>query len=605
MSKLITWKLENRKQIITTKEQENLQALKDYYQEFTNNYPYQNINKLTNITIEELLLSNIILNNYPDISNAIQIFNKYKDYLTKNDYELTSAFICYLNTPRLKVIFNEIKDNPKYMDQFYNAYKKSFSEDKNIDALINLFNILKENPEMEQELTLLFAGTLPEDLKAIFTFYTYLRAYKEVILKSSYPDEESQNFFNLLLKKKVSNAIFITSYMDKLSNEFNTKIRELTQRIREKNKFNSKIDDLIKELNTTTEIKNIDSLMNMCPSDNLKNLILDYVISHNKKYYEELITKVNSLENNTDANLSSLFNSYNYDYSLLTKEEKNLLKTISYSDINEILIECHVLNLTNIEKILPFIDLNKLKLVTNMINAGTLTKTFINTNHYLLKNDNNILFSIIDNINYLSSKNINIINYPNCLNILLSSNIIKNIEILEKYNTSITKTTEDINFLATDDLNLKLDLIIELNMYPLINLDILNNSLDDIYKIYLSNLLNISFSKIKNSSNLIFLAFTRFIPENIINTIKTTDAKKINLPQELEPYKINNLMLNINGVTISLNRVLDNLSKLNIINNETIFYALIYNSYYNIEQIELISKSIYPLTENIYELVRK
>ena len=246
-----------------------------------------------------------------------------------------------------------------------------------------------------------------------------------------------------------------------------------------------------------------------------------------------------------------------------------------------------------------------MKQTQEMIKIGNLTKEFINNNIYILRGDNDTLSFIIDNINYLSSHNINIKNYSSCLTILLSPNLINNLELLTKYNLTITKNTTNISFLEESNLNLKLDLIIELNMYPLSNLDILNYSLANIYNLNLATKLNIPFSKIKNNSNLIFNPYTSFIPEAISKKLACSPIKTIALPEILIPYQESPISLNINGIKVSINRVLLNLSKLDDLNNETIFYALIYNSYYNLEEIEILSKALLPSITNIYELVRK
>ncbi len=598
MSKLIIWQLENLKKDISNEEQQNIQTLKKSHQEFFNNYPSHNFNKLMKITFADLIKNALILHNYYDVTKTLELYNKYASYLNSKEY--LKLLLIYINEPNLKTIYNNFKEDSEKPNKYLKKIEL-ITEQYEIEAskYFTLFNDFNNNSKMEQDLISIFKDISYDELNNILIFIIYIKTFKSFMPENLLSNKENQ----ILFQTNIKEINYINNFMDKISLEYTTKIKELSHELKEKLKFNTKIDDLIKELKNSQEIKNIDYLMTVCPNTAIKNLVLDYVINHNKKYYQELITKITDLETNNDSNLTNLFQIYNYDYSLLNTDEKIILKKNPYSKIAEILKLCAYLTLTNIEPDIPFYSLSKLKLVIKMLNNGTLTKTFINSYKYLLRYDNNDLSFLLANINYLSTKNINIKNYPDCLNILFSPNIPNNLELLASYNLTITKTTKDINFLLEDNLNLKLDLLLELG-FSFLNLDILNNSLDDIYKLNLSNILNIPFIKLKDNPKIIFNPFKSLIPLNILNELKENTYQKASLPRILEPYKENALLLNISGIKVSINRLLRNLSKLSIINNETIFYALIYNSYYNITDIEKILKNIYP-EENIYSLVRK
>ena len=74
------------------------------------------------------------------------------------------------------------------------------------------------------------------------------------------------------------------------------------------------------------------------------------------------------------------------------------------------------------------------------------------------------------------------------------------------------------------------------------------------------------------------------------------------MPLELKPFIENNYFLNINGIKVSKRRLLSNLSKLPEVTPLNIFYALIYNSYYSLDQILRIKSTIVPDYKNILTL---
>ena len=78
----------------------------------------------------------------------------------------------------------------------------------------------------------------------------------------------------------------------------------------------------------------------------------------------------------------------------------------------------------------------------------------------------------------------------------------------------------------------------------------------------------------------------------------------VNLPRSLQEYQINRQILLINGVYVSIKRLLDNLGKCAVMDSLTIFYAIIYKTYYTLDEIEALRDALMPEVKDIKAIGR-
>ncbi len=580
--------LNNYKQDVKYKE-DNLIAFKSYFKEFLAKYDALNILMLLNNNLEETIDALVVLANFTDIKKTCTILEKYKPFMNKDiKYDtFLLTFIYFINDEALQGFYITAKDiNYDLTIKIMTNLKEYADILETIKILWQAFNI----PGLKKDLTTILKDIPTSWLTNRREFIGDINEIRDAKSKLNRNDEDIRVFYETVKRNEVSALDNITKFIYFLKTESDKKSKNLATEIRSIKKNNEKIDKLIKLLSVDGEIKNIDEILNLIPNETVKPQILDYIINHNKVYYENLLQKLEELEANTDTNLKRLFAKYNYEYEVLTKGEKEKLKTIPYLEIEKILSMLNDLEITNIEHLIPQVIINKLNIIKEFINTDTLTKSFIKANINLILDNNDLLDVLISNIKYLSDNNINIKNYHNSLNILLSQDILNNLITLKEYNLIINRKTTNINFLSDKNLLSKLDLLLEIDL-NINNLDILNYSLEDIYKFKIASALNISYKEIKNISNLVSRFDKFIIPESIKELFINNDTKDT-LPESLLKYKVNELILDINGVKVSINRFLRNLTNLKEKSNINIFYALIYNSFYTLEEINLISNEI-------------
>ncbi|MBE6153996.1 MAG: hypothetical protein E7163_00255 [Firmicutes bacterium] len=584
---------------------ENINAFREYFKNFFKKYPARDFFKASEMTFEEVMTSVILINNPYKTKIIIEIIEEYSEIFVNGDYNLISALGIYYHSEDYKELIDTVIFAK---NEFFGKVLRNllaFCTDNEIDTEVTklLCEFLKD-PNTREKFEVVFKNLGFEDFKAAIDFHHFSISSKEVLLtKDAVEKRWARKNFEALLHTGDEIAILFTDYFNRLHSKYNEILGQLDRELKEINRHNKKIDDLRLLLNAEGEIKDIEKVLRLCPDEEIKVLVINYILNHNKVYYEGLIEQYNDLKRTSDESLTILFAKYNYDYLELDDSNKNIIKNLGYDKIKIILqfLYKYKINLDIMNII--FIDINKLKVIEGLLIKGCINKEFIEANLQLLFSINDDLDTLLNNINILSRYNINIINYSNSLNILLNKNLLVNLKVLNEYNINVTRETKCISFLNDNNLIQKIDMLIEMGLYAELNtLDVLNLSIEQIYKkkIFLS--LNIELNDVSWQTEDFITSSETFIPCNIINTLNSNNMFDMVLPEVLLDYKINNYILFINGVYVSINRLLRNLSKFDLINNEIIFYSIIYGSNYSLEEIDMLSATL--LKKDIYTLVR-
>ncbi|MCM1052920.1 MAG: hypothetical protein NC483_02980 [Ruminococcus sp.] len=588
LEELITY-LNTLKKEEKTVYDDNTKSFLAYFDVFLNTYPLTDISKLQYISYNELLRSFILSYCNSDFNSALSNLNKYSKYF-KKQYRISvlMAFVYYFTD----LDFKNWIDKLDYMPSFDLLEKLHLSCPKikkkyNISTFIMVYvvTIFRKNPNIRQDLSFLSRIDF-QDLMHFHKACWLLKYYKEDIANYQKPRNKKSDFLSL------------ERLLSLIDTNYNQVIKEQAKSLSKVRKDNRKIDELIDKLRKEGEITNIDYILKLCPNNEAREKVASYVLMHNNEIYEELLNKQISLDNDIDI-LTRLFKAFGYDFSSLEKNIQNRFINVSYDNINEILLWLKKNNIYLGIKELSFINITKIHLIEEMLNKGLLEISFIRSNSNILY-DELTLNKINDNIKILNSFNINVINYHNSLDILLSDNVLANLQLLASYGLNITRETTKILFLKDDNLDSKIELIIEMGYISLNSLDILNRSLEELYKIKIAKLLDLPINSINDINfNEYYIAYSDFFtskePENQVN---------VDLPKFLKKYAISNNILLINGIYISKIKLLNNLNGQDI-TFVSIFYAIIKGSFYTFYEIDALREELIPEFKDLYTLIRK
>lgn len=582
---------------------ELVQEIKEHFDEFYKRYPSKNLEKLCTLSDIELFATIIIANNPLKIEKVLEVLIDYPELFPDGDYSALFSFVLeYFNSEYLFDVVNNCMSI-----NFFKAVKgiaelnKFLEERKSILKSDKIFDFFRKHSSSLADLEDIFSDFDPDYYNIGILF---LDARFKFMHSGMY--DESRRIYESMPRdiKRMSKAVFfqfnkperdrfieaINNYFGLISRKVNEFTNEYDKSEKARKKHNKNIDELKRVLNNPNEIKDIDSILKLCPNDKIKNAVLDFINKHNKEIYLELLKEYEKTKQNTDENLSILFTKYNFNYDSYSLKDRETIKEMIFKEIETLLSRLNNLSITNINilNVVPY----KLEIVEELLAKGLLNKEWINGNISILYN-NKELEQIVSNIDILSKEGINMIQYQNSLDIVKSSLIEENLNILSLYGLSITKTTTNINFLGLSNLREKIELVYSLNL-ELINLDILNEKVEEILKIKIADSLNIPVACISNDDELLCDFASSIIPKDIKEKLNMDSNNMAPLPSFLENYKINDNVLCINGVYISIIKIKRNLAKLDQNSVDGLFYAIIYNGYYTYEEIEILRCSLIP-----------
>ncbi len=596
-------------------ELERLNKLKNFFKEFFAKYAKRDVNTLSTITIKEVITSILYLSNPYDIDEVTELLNKYPSLTNSSTYfQIIVSFIYYHKEPIFKEAINNCLSN-NIINKCKGAFDIGFLCKKlelpNNTGIV-FTNFLRKNKEALEELKPYFEN-LSYDALDIASYFIRL---KSVFIDIRDNDESKKTYDSLkrgykrissdLLKRyQDAERIFkqiINEYIDFLSNTFTAILKEQEQKRKNLKKVNSDLEKLKKLLDTKDEIKNIDAILELCPNTEIKEIVLDYCIAHNEIIYQELASTYEKLRQNSDQNLTILFSKYNYDYDLLDYDSKEELKRREFSEIEDILKRLNKLNLINID--ISKVDCYKLAKLEELINKGLINSDWLNKNFELLYKDNDLLSLCLSNISLLAKERINLIAYPNSLDILISKKLAENIYYLKMYGLKVSKETTNINFLANNNLVTIIEFIISLGMYQnLQSLDVLNYSLPECLCLKVSQNLFIPYEQVSYDEDLVSDLCPSVIPSDIEKILAIDCMYLKPLPKYLEKYSYDKETLCINGIYVAKRKVERNLGKLCRDDYEACFYAIIHNGYYTYKELENLQKELLPESP-ILSLVR-
>lgn len=570
----------------------NIEKFKEYFKEFFQKYPGRDFSKLSDIAFGELFKSLVLLSNPYHTKKILEIFEKYKFILFDvRHMDMLRVLVLYLESEEFRKVMDDFStDSVKAKINLLKSNKIIRKNNISLIAIVGFLGLLQEYPNFKKEVT----DNINFELYLFDVAVGVYEALKK--LKDDYQiygPKKQNRIFNERIGIKSREELRVSTYMDIVHFGYNDILRDYSNQLRDDKRNNEKILELIDALRNKGEIKNIDALLKLCP-ESLKLKLVDCVLEHNNRYYRDLEEEYKALKLNSDENLELLFGKYNYAYKEFTSDLKSRLKAKGYNWLESILE-----NLSNVgcflsgEELL-LVGLEEMRKVQKLIDQFIISREFVINNVELLFSGNDTLRVLMRNIDLLRINGINIIGYHNSMDVLLSENVEGNLEILKDYNINVTRKCQSILFLGDSNLVRKIDLLIEIGLFNDLDLNLLNLGLEEIYKMKMFNDLNIPIG-----SNIEFGDLEEFMVQIGNDLVPSSFSSNridsdLSLPKELEPFRVDSRILMIGDIYVSSNRVLRNLRKFGIDSSESIFYAIIYDSFYTLEEIMAIKEVLMP-----------
>lgn len=441
----------------------------EYLSTFFEKCSLKDMSTIFNISSSELLLALLLeADRKTDANELIDKVKEVKDYIDHMAMdELINA--CGISSDKqisetLKRIEEAIQNLPKTNLLKFMSDKRVKNINKTLELklsgyeefltfmkLLKLLEIIDKN---ENLYILLFIADIHQEKNNDINDY-------EKILSKSY----DQTTINKILatcinQKKVEKSLTnLYSYYREIEKEENFKTKTRTKKIYRY----MELKEILEKESKKKEITNIDYILDKVLDDDIKRLCLEYIYSHNEKYYEELYQEYSYKSENPIKKYISYFNTLGINF--LEIEEQTQKQIMAFSleilknqikQLPNISFDKNILIAISSRNSLPIIEeLNKL-LKTNYIDLALLS---MNQNIYC---DENIFKNLKANIRTLEKSKVNIRELEN-KQILLTSNAIlsKNIELLKKLDISL-KGLNNLDMLAKEDLVEEISLFVEI-----------------------------------------------------------------------------------------------------------------------------------------------
>lgn len=441
----------------------------EYLSTFFEKCSLKDMSTIFNISSSELLLALLLeADRKTDANELIDKVKEVKDYIDHMAMdELINA--CGISSDKqisetLKRIEEAIQNLPKTNLLKFMSDKRVKDINKTLELklsgyeefltfmkLLKLLEIIDKN---ENLYILLFIADIHQEKNNDINDY-------EKILSKSY----DQTTINKILatcinQKKVEKSLTnLYSYYREIEKEENFKTKTRTKKIYRY----IELKEILEKESKKKEITNIDYILDKVLDDDIKRLCLEYIYSHNEKYYEELYQEYSYKSENPIKKYISYFNTLGINF--LETEEQTQKQIMAFSleilknqikQLPNISFDKNILIAISSRNSLPVIEeLNKL-LKTNYIDLALLS---MNQNIYC---DENIFKNLKANIRTLEKSKVNIRELEN-KQILLTSNAIlsKNLELLKKLDISL-KGLNNLDMLAKEDLVEEISLFVEI-----------------------------------------------------------------------------------------------------------------------------------------------
>lgn len=470
---------------------------------------------------------------------------------------------------------------------------KVLTELRHIKKDCNVALLLQEF--QNNEAIAIILGLIEAHKKMLFEKDTFLDLLEEKSIKkknTTGAKKKLKGFLknNFKIKNILSELRVISKYVTEEEYRKNTHNRQIEREI----KNNDKAFEVLSSAAKQAEITDARSIIKKIKDEELKNCFLKFIYNHNMKYYVELDKKLESIRSNT----STLYLDELSKHGLLS----NSCDVIEFmhnniDDFREILSIITKYRLTKIQmiSILRNTTIEIVRKIDDYVRDGYLSIIYVRENVQIFNpNDDNL--SIIDsNVKILDNNGINpkiFIDYPEIL-LMNKKLLFKNIKLLDDYQLKgCIRTTDDYHFMLDDNLEEKIDKLIELGYGEFLDNDLSLLNYTDYNRLEILKYMNIPVSSIDKMKEVLdtdkFIvdddSLEQYIPSAVSYNEKQNFSFDLNI---LEENKIDRRTYLINGVIISSNKVKRLLDK-----GLDMYDAIFYNTNLSQDEYDAVLKML-------------
>ena len=464
---------------------------------------------------------------------------------------------------------SSIKAN--YLLSKYNFVNSEFDNQEDIDyenETIKEFLSLLRHFYLEKNLDVISVVNNIHENECLMSGIMKLLQLRDLIRKTGLMYIAATDQCSSKQKKKLSKDLFNVDDLQYIYKGINFIKKFIADEDSRRNKIDKEINLNNQVLDTLSreakkdEILDARNIIRKIKDDEIKNIILRYIYSHNKLYYDEL-NKI--LEQYRGKYAFAYYEELTKIGVVVDKEELNDFISCDFEEFKEMIqiIKKYGLSDFEFKKILKISKIDIVKRIDSYIKDGLLNVSFVMRNIDIYDSSNKKINIIEKNVTLLNSYGINPRLFIDCLDILLydGSQLEYNLNILVDYGLKgFLKTTNNYYFLLDDDLVSKIDKFIELGYIDYIEKDMSLLNSNNLKRLDLLKSMNMPLSKLDELRKVLsddsFIVSDSSLDNYIFNSLDNKNKKRLSLKiDNLESYRINKRAYSINGVIISSNKV--------------------------------------------------
>ena len=507
-----------------------------------------------------ILGSLLIIKDNGKIDEVIECF--------ENDKDITIIKYIGIN-PYITSVLMQLKKCANKNNIDIVPFLKGFEENSNlIISLINLYYCQKEINELKSHIIIAVDG-------------------------KNLNEKQLENIKIEALTSFLKNKYDIDKILSKVN-----QIKEYTLSIEKKQRRNfkeiSSIEfsrELLKSALEKKEILNYREIIKGIKDPKIKYCMLTIIKEHNEDYYKELNDEIKNLQESGKTIIEALFNEYGisnnyYDVDEISnigiKELKTILKTISILEISA----------DDKVNVIKSASLDNVKLVKEYLDRNILTISFVSNHLELFNKDSIELEYLIENLGLIKKYNVPLDIFVNSLEILINNPKIinKNLQVLEGYDLlKNIKLTNNYEFLVDNNLEVKIDKFLELGYGKYLEKDLSLLNKKEIERLEILKLIGIPIESKERLNEILddnkqFFIDISDMNNYLYNACDYAEEPNISISiDELECYKVSNLLYDFDGLKVSYNKV-----QRMIENGNSIYQSIIYNMLLSEEELIII-----------------
>ena len=451
-----------------------------------------------------------------------------------------------------------------------------------------------------------------EQIKQIYKLIKKDRTILEIIKYMRKCPESAQKIFDLLLYRKsqidnnnyqiddlpFQNIKRILDDIDKFVLEEEANAKELAKENNKRYHMYNRAIALLNEASKKEVIRNANEIIGYVQSEEIKRKILLWIDEHNEKYYQSLQNRYNELSSSDTNKCLALLSKYRIP---INKQDVSVVLHNSLEDIEEIIKSLPLGELSN-EHIISILKITTKEIalkIKDFIDRGYITPRKV-VEHISIYNPKDKKIEMMESsIELLKLLGINPIIFCDQPEYYWVSKELfeKNITLLGRYRlTNSIKSETNINFLTEEQLEEKIDMIIELGYYEYLkeDIEILNCNESRIKRLIVLQQANIPVEDLETIEDI--LESPKFVVED--GEIDEYIMDYASYEKEVEIPKIQNNPINIDSesISVSLEGNIISIPKVRrqLEEGKTIWEAIFYGTKLTEERYNQIMKSLKP-----------